>query len=147
LGKLVVVMFRDALIVKVCGLEVPPPGVGLKTVTLADPADEIREEETAAVSRFALTKVVVRLSPSQRTTEVLMKLLPFTVSVKLASPALAELGLKLVVVGGGLLMFVGSLAVLLPVLPLGSPPPETLAWFVTLVGALGDTLTPRVMSG
>jgi hypothetical protein len=42
-----------------------------------------------AVNWVALTKVVVRLDPFQRTTELEMKDAPFTVSMKAASPALA----------------------------------------------------------
>ena len=39
-----------ALMVKVSAPEVPPPGVGLKTVTLADPAVAISAAVMAAVS-------------------------------------------------------------------------------------------------
>ena len=38
------------LIVKVCALEVPPPGVGLKTVTLAVPAAAMSAARIEAVS-------------------------------------------------------------------------------------------------
>ena len=48
------------------------------------------------------TKVVVRASPAKLTTEVGMKFVPFTVSVKVASPALLEVGEIEVVVGTGL---------------------------------------------
>ena len=40
--------------------------------------------------------------PFQRTTELEMKLVPFTVRAKSGPPAVAEEGLKLVVVGTGL---------------------------------------------
>jgi hypothetical protein len=56
-----------------------------------------------AVSCVALTYVVVRFVPFHRTTELEMKLVPFTVRVKPAPPAVTELGLRLVVVGMGLL--------------------------------------------
>jgi hypothetical protein len=92
-----------ALIVKVWAFEVPPPGVGLNTVTVAVPAVTISEASIAAVSWVAETYVVVRFEPFHWTTEPLMKLLPFTVSVKAGPPAVAEAGLRPVVVGTGLL--------------------------------------------
>jgi len=46
--------------------------------------------------------VVVRLAPFQRTIDPVMKLVPFTVRVNAGPPAVAEVGLKLVVVGTGL---------------------------------------------
>ena len=45
----------ELLIVKVAALEVPPPGAGLKTVTLALPAPAMSPAGTAAVSWVALT--------------------------------------------------------------------------------------------
>jgi hypothetical protein len=81
-------------IVKVCALDVPPPGVGLKTVTDAVPAVAMSEAGMAAVNCIAETNVVVRLDPFHCTTELLSKLLPFTVRVNAAPPAVAELGLK-----------------------------------------------------
>ena len=52
------------------------------TVTEALPAAAIKVAETGAVSWPALTKVVVRAVPFQRTTAPDTKALPFTVSVK-----------------------------------------------------------------
>ena len=83
-------------------MEVPPPGVGLKTVTLAVPAVAMSAARIDAVTWVALTYVVVRFVPFHLTTEPEMKLVPFTVRVKAAPPAVAELGLRLVVVGRGL---------------------------------------------
>ena len=74
-----------ALIVKVRALDTAPPG--FRTVTEALPATAISAAGIAAVSWVALTKVVVRFAPFQRTTEPLTKLLPFTVSVKAGPPA------------------------------------------------------------
>ncbi len=51
------------LIVKVCGLDVPPPGAGFTTVTLAVPAVAMSAAAMAAVSWVVLTNVVVRLDP------------------------------------------------------------------------------------
>ena len=72
-----------AMIVKVRALDTAPPG--FCTVTEALPAAAISAAGIAAVSWVALTKVVVRFAPFQRTTEPLTKLLPFTVSVKVGS--------------------------------------------------------------
>ena len=80
-------------------MEVPPPGVGLNTVTLAVPAMAMSEARIEAVSWVEETYVVVRSAPFQRTTELETKFVPFTVSVKAGPPAVAELGLRLVVVG------------------------------------------------
>lgn len=103
LGLIAVVVGAGAaaLIVKVTALDVPPPGVGLKTVTLAVPAEAMSEAGIAAVSCVALTKVVVRALPFQRTVEPLMKFDPLTVNVKAAPPAVAEVGLMVVIAGTG----------------------------------------------
>ena len=45
---------------------------------------------------------MVRFDPFQRTTEPVIKFVPLTVSVNPDPPAVAEVGLKLVVVGTGL---------------------------------------------
>ena len=80
------------LIVNVREVEVPPPGVGLKTVTAAVPAFAISAADTAAVSRVPFTKVVVRAVPFHLTVELLMKFVPLSVSVNAEPPAVAELG-------------------------------------------------------
>ena len=69
------------------------------TVTDAVPAAAMSVAGIAAVSWLALTKLVVRSTPFQRTTEPLTKLLPFTVSVKACPPAAALLGEREVNVG------------------------------------------------
>ncbi len=89
---------------KVWALEVPPPGAGLNTVTWAVPAVAMSAAVIAAVNWVEETKVVVRFDPFHRTTEPATKLLPLTVSVKAGPPAVAEEGLRLVVVGTGLLI-------------------------------------------
>ena len=85
------------MIVKVRALETAPPG--FSTVTEALPAAAMSAAVIAAVRWVALTKVVVRFAPFQRTTEPLTKLLPFTVSVKAGPPAAALLGESEVNVG------------------------------------------------
>ena len=49
-GFMEVVVGTGLLIVKVCELEVPPPGVGLVTVTLAVPAVAMSEAVIVAVN-------------------------------------------------------------------------------------------------
>ncbi len=93
-----------SLIVKVWALEVPPAGAGLNTVTVAVPAAAMSEAGIAAVSRVEETYVVVRLAPFHWTTEPELKPLPLTVSVKAALPEYAVVGLRLFVVGKGLLI-------------------------------------------
>jgi hypothetical protein len=60
-------------------VDVPPPGAGLNTVTLAVPEDT-RSLDCIVAFRVALfTNVVARLEPFQRTLELLMKPEPLTV--------------------------------------------------------------------
>ncbi len=92
------------VIVKVWALEVPPPGVEFTTVTWAVPADAMSVAVIAAVNWVEETYVVVRLDPFQFTTEPDTKPVPFTVSVNPAPPAVAEVGLRPVVAGTGLLI-------------------------------------------
>jgi len=54
------------------------------------------------------TNAVGRLELFHRTIDPGMKLLPFTVSVNAGPPALADVGLRLVVVGTGLVAAVGG---------------------------------------
>jgi hypothetical protein len=81
--------------------EVPPAVV---TVTLAVPTKAIRLAGTAAVSWLELTNVVVSAVLFQFTVDPETKFVPFTVSVKSPPPAVAELGPRIVMVGGGGLM-------------------------------------------
>ena len=106
------------VIVKVWALEVPPPGVGLKTVTLAVPAVAMSVARIAAVSWVVLTNVVVRSVPFHLTTELEIKFVPLTVRVKAVPPAVADVGLRLVVVGTGL-----SGTLIVKVWELEVPPP------------------------
>src|SRR5512134_2654879 len=88
--------------------EVPPPGVGLNTVTCAVPAVAMSAAVIDAVSCVAETNVVVRLAPFHRTTEPATKFVPFTVSVNAAPPAVAEVGERVDTVGTGLLAVIGN---------------------------------------
>lgn len=89
-------------IVNVALLDVPPPGVGLLTVTPADPALAISPAGTWAVILTVVTYVVASGVPFQLITELLTKLLPFTVSVNAAPPAVAVDGDNDVIDGAGL---------------------------------------------
>ncbi len=71
------------------------------TVTLALLALAIRLAATAAVNCVELTKVVVSGVPFHCTTAPARKFVPLTVSVNAAPPAVAEIGLRLVMVGVG----------------------------------------------
>ena len=68
-------------IVNVSALEVPPPGAGLTTVTLAVPTLVMSTAEIEAVSWEVETKLVVRDAPFQRTSAPLTRPLPLTVRV------------------------------------------------------------------
>ena len=108
-------------------MEVPPPGAGLKTVTLAVPAVAMSAARIEAVSWVEEPYVVVRFVPFHLTTEPEMKLVPFTVRVKPAPPAVADVGLRLVVVGTGL-----SGTLIVKVWELEVPPPGVGLKTVTL---------------
>ena len=84
--------------------DVPPPGAGLVTVTVAVPAVAIAAAVIAAANCVALTKVVVLVAPLNFTTDVDTKAVPLTVRVKAAPPAVALVGEREAAVGAGLLM-------------------------------------------
>src|ERR1051325_2824935 len=85
-GEMLVVTGTGLFTGKVWSFDVPPPGVVLKTVMLNVPPVVRSEVRMAAVSWLALTKVVVRLAPLYRTTEVETKFVPLTVMVNPLSP-------------------------------------------------------------
>jgi hypothetical protein len=86
------------LIVNVAGAEIPEAVV---TVMLAVPTLAIKLAGTLAVNCVALTNVVVSPVVPHCTVAVVVKFAPFTVNVNPGPPAVAELGLKLLIVGGG----------------------------------------------
>jgi hypothetical protein len=92
------------LTAKLSAAEVPPPGVGVNTVIGTLPAVAMSAAVIAAVSCVALTNVVARALPFQRTLAPLTKLVPFTVSVNAGPPALALAGDRLEIAGAGLLV-------------------------------------------
>ena len=70
------------------------------------PAEARSVAGIAACTRVALTKVVVRVAPFQRTVAPETRLLPLTVKVRLAAPASPEVGASELSVGTGLLVVV-----------------------------------------
>ena len=103
LGEIELAVGTGLLIVNVLAADVPPPGVGVNTVTDAVPAVAMSAAVIWACSWPWLTKVVVRLLPFHRTTEVIAKLLLFEVAVrvKAAPPAVTLVGEIELRVGAG----------------------------------------------
>src|SRR5437773_1824537 len=91
------------LTVNVSAPEVPPPGVGEKTVTDAVPAVAMSPAVIAACNWVLLTTVVMRPPPTQRTSDPLTYSVPYTVGVKGAAPEVAGVGEGEPSVGTGLL--------------------------------------------
>jgi len=116
-------MTNLGLTVKVCALDVPPPGAALTTVMLDVPALAMSAAVIAAVTCVVDTNVVVRAAPLKFTAEPETKFVPVTVSVNAASPEFFVAGEILVVVGAGLLT--------VRVCALDVPPPG--AGFVTVM--------------
>ena len=88
---------------KLIELDGPPPGDGLVTTTAGVPAAARSAAVTGIVSCVELTKVVVRAVPAKLATDVLVKFVPFTVSVKPGEPTAADAGCSDVTVGAGFL--------------------------------------------
>ena len=85
--------------------DVPPPGALLNTLILAVVAVAMSAALMLAVNWVLDTKVVTRFDPFQRTVDApLTKPVPLTVRVKADPPAVADEGLKLMMVGRGLLI-------------------------------------------
>jgi len=97
-GLRMAIVGSGGLMVKTAAEELP---VMLLTVTLAVPTLAIRAAGTVAVICVALMNVAANCVAPKATVEVEVKLLPFTVSVKAAPPAMALAGLRLVIVGAG----------------------------------------------
>ena len=87
--------------VKLRAFDVPPPGAGLLTVTLAVPAVAMSLAGIEAVKLVALFTVVVRSDPFHRTVEPETKFEPLTVRANSGLPAMAEFGLIPVMAGTG----------------------------------------------
>jgi hypothetical protein len=76
--------------VKLSAVDVPPPGAGLSTVTLNEPAVFRSEAGGAACNSVPDTYVVFYAAPLHCTVEELIKPLPFTVSTTAAPPRIAD---------------------------------------------------------
>src|SRR5690349_9876271 len=74
--------------------ELPPLPTPLSTVMMDVPALAISDALIAAVSCVGETKVVVRAEPLNFTTDVAIKLVPFTVMLNAGPPALADPGCR-----------------------------------------------------
>src|SRR3989449_1800392 len=101
--------------VNAAGAEVPPPGAGLTTVTLAMPAAAMSVAGIVAASWVGETNVVARAAPFQFTVELLTKSPPVTVSVAAGPPAVAPDGVMLPRTGTRLFTVVLAVALLLAV--------------------------------
>ena len=86
---------------KFWAFEVPPPGDGLKTVTAAKPGVAISVAGIEAISSVLVRKVVVRVEPFQRTSDVVTKPVPITDRVKAGPPAGVDDGSRRVIAGVG----------------------------------------------
>src|ERR1017187_1139685 len=84
---------------------VPPPGLGVNTVTVADPAEAMSlagmVADMAVVIPLLTVCDVVRLVPFHCTTELWLKVVPLTVRVKAEPPAVALDGDSDVITGNG----------------------------------------------
>jgi hypothetical protein len=86
---------------KLMAFEVPPPGGGLYTVTLAVPAAAMSSAGMDACTSVLETKLVVRSIPFHRTLAPETKLLPSTANVKDGPPEIAHEGLRPFTAGWG----------------------------------------------
>ena len=98
------------MIVKFEVEDVPPDGV--LTVTVTVPALAISVELTFAVNCVLFTNVVDNVAPFQLITDVETKLLPSTVNVNDAAPAVTLDGLSVVKIGVGLVTVLAGIATL-----------------------------------
>ena len=87
------------VMLKVSGLEAPPPAPALNAVICAVPATAKSAAVMVAINCVGEITVVARLAPFQRAAVVALKFTPLTVTVKPGVPAGAELGARLVSVG------------------------------------------------
>jgi len=85
-------------------LDVPPPGVGLATVTVAVPPLAMSVPSIAACKLVLERNVVGRELPFHRTVDEETKFVPVIVNVKAGLPSSSTFGLSDVTVGIGLLM-------------------------------------------
>src|SRR6202022_4046984 len=109
------------------------PGAGFVTVTEGVPTVATSPARIAAVTCVALTNVVTLALPLKFTTELAIKLVPFTVSVNAPEPATALDGCNVVIVG------TGFVPVTVNVTAFDVPPPGV--GFVTVTGGVPTAAT------
>jgi hypothetical protein len=90
------------LMAKVRPLEVPPPGVGLFTATVAEPTEMRSDDRICAVSEVLDRYVVGTGLPFHKTCELERNCVPLTVRVNAAPPTVALKGEIEVTLGVGL---------------------------------------------
>jgi hypothetical protein len=100
-GDSVVIVGTGLFTLKFTEFDVPPPGVGLATVTGGVPAVTRSVARMAAFNCVALTKVVALALPLKFTTEAGTKPVPFTVRENAAEPVSAVFGDSDVTTGVG----------------------------------------------
>ena len=102
-GDNVVIVGTGLFTVKVAEFDVPPPGVGLVTVTGKVPAVVTSVDRIVAETCVEFWNEVARATPLKFTVEVETKLVPVTVRVNAPEPAKVFVGAMVVIVGTGLL--------------------------------------------
>jgi hypothetical protein len=139
------------LIVKFNAFEVPPPGGGLVTVTIAAPAETMAAAGIAAVSWVELMNVVVADVAPKLTIEAATKFAPLTVSVKAAPPAMALFGETEVTAGVGLvglgwLVIVEAVPPPHPVRHKRTPIPRIAGPFISILREVFSPMMPSIPS-
>jgi hypothetical protein len=136
-GAIEVTVGAGLFTLNVTEFDVPPPGVGLVTVTGGVPVLAMSVARIEAVNCVALTNVVTLATLLKFTTDVETKPDPFTVKVNAAPPATALAGESEVIAGVGFAApttTVKSLAVL-PALPAAASPGSATTAVVVTFGA------------
>jgi len=106
-----------ALIVKVSAPEVPPPGAGLTTVTVAPPCVATSAAGTCAVNSATFTNVVASAVDPHITVDSVVKVTPIAVTVS------GNVALPAVTLVGEMLLIIGTTAETVNVSALDVPPP------------------------
>lgn len=146
---MVVGVTEKSVMVNVSAFDVPPPGVGFTTVTAAVPAAATSAAVMDAVNCVALTNVVVRALPFHCTADVLMKLVPFTVSVNAAPPTGPVAGTSEASVGTGFDAVIVNVKMfdVVPVMPSGSIRPNKTVGVNTFTGTVpAERISAAVMA-
>ena len=91
----------DELTGKLTTFELPPPGIGLITITARVPAAAISEAGICVDNWVELMNVVIRLVLLILITEAGTNPVPLTVNWKAGPPGIAECGSRLTITGAG----------------------------------------------